>query len=123
ELINLFSVALLIGIAIGTYSSIFVASPLVVLWERMSNRAATTKREDVRLSGGGGARPRQTRPAPPPVRPKPEASRPRPEPARPKPEAPIGDGQVAPVGARTTSAPTSPRPTPAPAPIPPQPQR
>jgi len=30
-----FALALTIGIAIGTYSSIFVASPLLVLWEKM----------------------------------------------------------------------------------------
>jgi preprotein translocase SecF subunit len=34
-----FSIALLIGIAVGTYSSIFVASPLVVLLERWTSRA------------------------------------------------------------------------------------
>ena len=36
ESVRQFNVALLFGIAIGTYSSIFVASPLVVLWERAS---------------------------------------------------------------------------------------
>lgn len=42
ESIRLFNVALLFGIAIGTYSSIFVASPLVVLMERNSDRPATS---------------------------------------------------------------------------------
>jgi len=42
ESIRLFNVALLFGIAIGTYSSIFVASPLVVLMERNSDRPSTS---------------------------------------------------------------------------------
>lgn len=39
ESVRVFALALCIGIAIGTYSSIFVASPLLVLWERWQNRA------------------------------------------------------------------------------------
>lgn len=35
ESIKYFSLALIIGIAIGTYSSIFIASPLVVDWHRL----------------------------------------------------------------------------------------
>jgi len=42
ESIRLFNVALLFGIALGTYSSIFVASPLVVLMERNSDRPSTS---------------------------------------------------------------------------------
>lgn len=38
ETIKYFSLALIIGIAIGTYSSIFVASPLVVDWHNFSSR-------------------------------------------------------------------------------------
>jgi len=34
-----FALALTIGIFIGTYSSIFVASPLLVLWEKWGNRS------------------------------------------------------------------------------------
>jgi len=34
ESIRLFSIALLLGVGVGVYSSIFVASPLVVIWER-----------------------------------------------------------------------------------------
>jgi SecD/SecF fusion protein len=49
----LFNWALLIGIVIGTYSSIFVASPLVVMWERYSGAKAAGQRaagsSDVRL--------------------------------------------------------------------------
>jgi len=40
EVIHDFSFALVVGIVVGTYSSIFVASPLVVLWE---NRALRSK--------------------------------------------------------------------------------
>ncbi len=54
--IRLFNIALLFGIAIGTYSSIFVASPLVVLLEQKliaGEQAATTqpgrRRDDVQL--------------------------------------------------------------------------
>lgn len=38
ESIRHFTLALLIGITAGTYSSLFVASPLLVLWERLRNR-------------------------------------------------------------------------------------
>lgn len=38
ESIKWFVVALLIGITAGTYSSIFTASPLLVLWQEISNR-------------------------------------------------------------------------------------
>ncbi len=33
EVIHDFALALVIGVAVGTYSSVFVASPLVVVWE------------------------------------------------------------------------------------------
>ncbi|MBU3952430.1 MAG: protein translocase subunit SecF, partial [Proteobacteria bacterium] len=33
ELLCDFALALLIGVAVGTYSSIFVASPIVYIWE------------------------------------------------------------------------------------------
>lgn len=36
--IRSFALALTIGIAIGTYSSIFVASPLLVIWEKMQKK-------------------------------------------------------------------------------------
>jgi len=34
EVIHNFSFALLVGVVIGTYSSIFVASPVVVEWQQ-----------------------------------------------------------------------------------------
>ena len=36
EVLHDFSLALLIGIVVGTYSSVFVASPIVVEWEAKS---------------------------------------------------------------------------------------
>ncbi len=36
--IHYFSLALIIGIALGTYSSIFLASPLLVVWEEVQKR-------------------------------------------------------------------------------------
>ncbi len=39
EVIHDFALALVIGIAVGTYSSIFVASPIVSLWEARAARA------------------------------------------------------------------------------------
>lgn len=39
ESIKWFVVALLIGITVGTYSSIFTASPLLVLWQEFSSRS------------------------------------------------------------------------------------
>jgi len=40
ESIRYFSLALIIGIAIGTYSSIFIASPLLVDWQRFSSKGS-----------------------------------------------------------------------------------
>ncbi|MBM3458227.1 MAG: hypothetical protein FJX77_06815, partial [Armatimonadetes bacterium] len=58
ESIRQFNIALLFGIAIGTYSSIFVASPLVVLLEQklVASEAAAAqqserRRQDVSLQG------------------------------------------------------------------------
>lgn len=38
ETIKYFALALIIGVASGTYSSIFLASPLLVVWEKLKNR-------------------------------------------------------------------------------------
>jgi preprotein translocase subunit SecF len=37
--IHFFSLALIVGIILGTYSSIFLASPLLVEWEKLKNRS------------------------------------------------------------------------------------
>jgi preprotein translocase subunit SecF len=39
EVIHDFALALVIGIAVGTYSSVFVASPIVALWEARTEKA------------------------------------------------------------------------------------
>ena len=36
-----FSVALVVGIIVGTYSSIAIASPIVLWWQDFKNRRAT----------------------------------------------------------------------------------
>ena len=38
EVLNDFAKVLLFGIAIGTYSSVYIASPLLVFWEKMTGR-------------------------------------------------------------------------------------
>ncbi|MDP3710697.1 MAG: protein translocase subunit SecF [bacterium] len=38
ETVKFFSIALLIGVFFGTYSSIFIASPLLVIWQGLSRR-------------------------------------------------------------------------------------
>ncbi len=48
-----FAFALTIGVLTGTYSSFFVASPLVVLWK--SREARYRKREALAMAGAGGA--------------------------------------------------------------------
>ena len=44
EVLHDFSLALLIGVAVGTYSSIFVASPLLVVWHVRSGGSLIKKR-------------------------------------------------------------------------------
>ncbi|MCJ7780617.1 MAG: protein translocase subunit SecF, partial [Acidimicrobiia bacterium] len=51
-----FALALFIGIAIGTYSSIFVAAPLLAIWkEREEDWVIARKRAMRRRSGGASA--------------------------------------------------------------------
>ena len=38
EVINDFAFAMLIGIITGTYSSIYIASPFVLIWNRITGR-------------------------------------------------------------------------------------
>jgi preprotein translocase subunit SecF len=83
--IRTFIVALLIGIISGTYSSIFNATPLLVLWKRLSGeKAAATA-----AAAGPAARPA---PRPTPQRPTPQAPRPRPT---AQPPTSNGDGSTA----------------------------
>ncbi len=43
EVIRGFALALTVGIIVGTYSSIFIASPIVVYWEKLIKRAPVAK--------------------------------------------------------------------------------
>jgi len=53
--IHAFSLALIVGITSGAYSSIFIASPLVVLWERRRASApAGARRPAPAATGAGG---------------------------------------------------------------------
>ena len=38
EVLHTFALTLIIGIVIGTYSSIYVAAPIVVIWKDFKNR-------------------------------------------------------------------------------------
>jgi preprotein translocase subunit SecF len=55
EVLRGFAFVMIIGIIVGTYSSIFVAAPLVVVWEEWKQKRAALKA--------------QSRPAPAPVKP------------------------------------------------------
>lgn len=46
KVINDFAFTLLFGVLVGTYSSIFVASPVVLEWERIKPRSRRTKRTE-----------------------------------------------------------------------------
>lgn len=50
ETINDFAFALIVGIVVGTYSSIFIAAPVVYLWSRFRPAKATAKSEDTAVS-------------------------------------------------------------------------
>ena len=52
-----FSFALVCGIIVGTYSSVFVASPIVLFWHNY----AATKRAGRRRAGAGDRRPGRQR--------------------------------------------------------------
>jgi SecD/SecF fusion protein len=61
EVIRDFAFALIVGITIGTYSSIFVASPVVYLWGRYFDRGKTVQEGDDRRGGKGGGMQRRQR--------------------------------------------------------------
>lgn len=46
EVLRGFSFVMLIGIIVGTYSSIFIAAPLVIVWEEWKARKAAAKKPD-----------------------------------------------------------------------------
>jgi preprotein translocase subunit SecF len=45
EVLYDFSLALFVGIIVGTYSSIFIASPILLLWERKKKTGPAHARE------------------------------------------------------------------------------
>ncbi len=47
EVIHDFAFALLVGVVVGTYSSIFIASPVVVAWDRVVHKGTVDKAESV----------------------------------------------------------------------------
>jgi protein-export membrane protein SecD/preprotein translocase SecF subunit len=86
--VRLFNVALLVGIAIGTYSSIFVASPLVVFLEQRLATAevqsAARRREEPTLQR---SQPRRDAGVPAPKSSRPQA------PAAPRPQISASEGE------------------------------
>ena len=42
-----FSLAIIIGVVVGTYSSIFIASPIVLWWTRARGEGTSTLRREV----------------------------------------------------------------------------
>ncbi len=55
EVLNGFSLALVLGITVGTYSSVFVASPILVWWQDfLESRKANAPPTQVGGSGSGG---------------------------------------------------------------------
>jgi preprotein translocase subunit SecF len=93
-----FAFALLVGVTSGAYSSIFIASPLLVLWKNADNRkraavrAAVSSRE-LKLSAETGSSGSGAASAPtkltPPKRKVPPPPPPRYKKKRPTPEAPV----------------------------------
>jgi preprotein translocase SecF subunit len=108
---KLFNWALLIGIAFGTYASIFVASSLVVLWEQAAGAKTAARRTapaDVRLRSAAERASSSRRS----VAPSPERSRPVPAGTAARPSSrvtvPVGesvddDGDTEAAGARQTA--------------------
>jgi preprotein translocase subunit SecF len=60
EVLNTFALTLIIGIVVGTYSSIYVASPIVVIWRQWSGRR--------KLVPVPAAKPTAPAPVPPPAK-------------------------------------------------------
>ncbi len=86
--VRVFVAALFIGVLAGTYSSIFNASPLLVVWRRLSDRKAPT--------AAGPAPQRSASPAPKPTRPAPAPAGGGAQPAAPQRRSPdVGDSESA----------------------------
>src|SRR5262249_13821738 len=69
EVLNTFALTLMIGIVVGTYSSIYVAAAIVVIWKDFQNKrklAVVPAAAPVSAAGaGGGAKPAPSAPAAP----------------------------------------------------------
>jgi len=52
-----FALAIIIGVVVGTYSSIFIASPIVLWWTRARGRSAVALRREVTEKATAGANP------------------------------------------------------------------
>jgi SecD/SecF fusion protein len=52
-----FSLAIIVGVVVGTYSSIFIASPIVLWWSRARGRGATALRREVTEKATAAANP------------------------------------------------------------------
>ena len=55
-LIQSFALAMVIGILVGTYSSVFVASPVMMLISKWSDEREASQREASRTARAGSAR-------------------------------------------------------------------
>jgi len=54
EVIRDFAFALIVGVSVGTYSSIFVASPAVYFWSQYFDKGKTSQESDDKRGGRGG---------------------------------------------------------------------
>ncbi len=61
EVIRDFAFALIVGVTVGTYSSIFVASPAVYYWSQYFDRGKAVQDSDERKGGKGSSRKKRTR--------------------------------------------------------------
>jgi preprotein translocase subunit SecF len=57
QVLNGFSFGLVVGIIVGTYSSIFVASPILIFWKNMADRRKLRDRPGVTVRGGLQSKP------------------------------------------------------------------
>ena len=55
EVLNTFALTLIIGIIIGTYSSIYVAAAIVVIWKDLRSRRKLAGRAGAEARGAGPA--------------------------------------------------------------------
>jgi preprotein translocase subunit SecF len=66
EVLNTFALTLMIGIVVGTYSSIYVAAAIVVIWKDFQSKrklAVVPAAAPVAAAGAGGAKPAPSTPA------------------------------------------------------------